>query len=156
MIRYKQLKVRSMGYRDDQPTVLSMYPRTLEITKQNNSFPGSSDGKRVCLQRGRSGFDPWVGKIPWRRKWQPTPILLPGKLRGWRSLVGYSPWDLKESDTSEQLHWFIHCGKLDHFRKAQTASREQPLTHHGTIFLHRSSRLSLHVRGNSVELRMMP
>ena len=94
-----------MGYRDDQPTVLSMYPRTLEITKQNNSFPGSSDGKRVCLQRGRSGFDPWVGKIPWRRKWQPTPILLPGKLRGWRSLVGYSPWDLKESDTTKQLHF---------------------------------------------------
>ena len=41
---------------------------------------------------GRPGFDPWVRKIPWRRKWQPTPVLLPGKFRGWRSLVGYSPW----------------------------------------------------------------
>ena len=49
-------------------------------------------------------FNMW-GKIPWRRKWQPTPVLLPGKFHGWRrSLVGYSPWDRKESDTTEQLH----------------------------------------------------
>ena len=39
------------------------------------------------------GFDPWLGKIPWRRKWQSTPVFLPGKFHGWRSLVGYSPWD---------------------------------------------------------------
>ena len=39
----------------------------------------------------------------WRRKWQPTPVLLPGKSRGWRSLVGYSPWGRKESDTTERL-----------------------------------------------------
>ena len=42
-------------------------------------FPGGSDGKSGCLQCGRPGFDPWIGKIPWRRKWQPTPVLLPGK-----------------------------------------------------------------------------
>ena len=41
-----------------------------------------------------------------RRKWQSTPVLLPGKFHGWRSLVGYSPWDHKELDTTEQLHWF--------------------------------------------------
>ena len=41
----------------------------------------------VCLQCGRPGFDPWVGKIPWRRKWQPTPVPLPRKSHGWRSLV---------------------------------------------------------------------
>ena len=44
-----------------------------------------------CLQCGRPGFDPWVRKIPWRRKWQPTPVFLPGESHGWRSLVGYSP-----------------------------------------------------------------
>ena len=44
-------------------------------------------------------------KIPWRRKWQPTPVLLPGKSHGRRSLVGYSPWGCKESDTTEQLHF---------------------------------------------------
>ena len=41
----------------------------------------------------------------WRRKWQPTPVCLPGKLHGWRSLVGYSPWGCKESDTTEWLHF---------------------------------------------------
>ena len=49
----------------------------------------------VCLQCGRPGFDPWVGKIHWRRKWQSTPVLLPGKSHGQRSLVGYSPWVAK-------------------------------------------------------------
>ena len=44
----------------------------------------------------------------WRSKWQPTPVLLPGKFHGWRSLVGYSPWGCKELDTTEQLHSFIH------------------------------------------------
>ena len=38
-------------------------------------------------------------------QWQPTPVLLPGKSHGWRSLVGYSPWGLKESDTTERLHF---------------------------------------------------
>ena len=40
----------------------------------------------------------------WRRKWQPTPVLLPGKSHGWKNLVGYSPWGRKESDTTERLH----------------------------------------------------
>ena len=48
-------------------------------------------------------FDPWVMNIPWVRKWQPTPEFLPGKAHGQRSLVGYSPWGCKESDTTEQL-----------------------------------------------------
>ena len=42
------------------------------------------------------GFDPWVGKIPWSRKWQPTPVFLPGECHGQRSLVGCSPWGHKE------------------------------------------------------------
>ena len=42
---------------------------------------------------------------PWRRQWHPTPVLLPGKSHGWRSLVGYSPWDRQESDTTERLHF---------------------------------------------------
>ena len=56
----------------------------------------------VCLQCGRHRFDPWVRKIPWKRKWQPTPVLLPGKFHGWRSLVGYS-LPAKELDVTEQL-----------------------------------------------------
>ena len=46
---------------------------------------------------------PWIGKIPWKRKWQPTPVFLPGKSHGWRSLLGYSPWGRKESETTERL-----------------------------------------------------
>ena len=49
----------------------------------------------------RREFDPWFRKIPWRRKWQPTPIVLPGESHGQKSLVGYSPWGLKEWDTTE-------------------------------------------------------
>ena len=45
-----------------------------------------------------SPFDPWVGKIPWRRAWWPTPVFLPGEFQGLRSLEGYSPWGCKESD----------------------------------------------------------
>ena len=48
-------------------------------------------------------FDPWVGKIPWKRQWQPTEVFLPGKSYGQRSLAGYSPWGDKESETTEQL-----------------------------------------------------
>ena len=45
--------------------------------------------------------DPWVGKISWRRKWQPTPVFLPGESYGQQSLVGYRLWGRKESDTTE-------------------------------------------------------
>ena len=57
-----------------------------------------------------SSYFPWVGKIPWRRKWQPTAVFLPGKSHGQRSLAGYSPWGSKESDTTEatSLSLFIY------------------------------------------------
>ena len=56
----------------------------------------------------------WVGKIPWRRAWQATPIFLPGESHGQRSLVGYSPWGLKESDTTEQLSSHISSVQFSH------------------------------------------
>ena len=63
--------------------------------------PGGSDGREICLQCRRPRFDPWVGKIPWRRKWLPTPVFLPGKFHRQRNLVGYSPWAHKESNVTE-------------------------------------------------------
>ena len=56
-------------------------------------FPDGINGKEsACQQRcKRHGFDPWVEKIPWRKKWQPTPVFLPEKVHGHRSLEGYSP-----------------------------------------------------------------
>ena len=58
---------------------------------------------RVCLQCRRCRFNPWVRKIPWRRKWLPNPVFLPGKSHGQRSLAGYRPWCHKELDTTEWL-----------------------------------------------------
>ena len=51
----------------------------------------------------RHRFSPWVGKIPWRRAWKPTPVFLSGKSHGQRSLVGYSPWSHTDTDMTEQL-----------------------------------------------------
>ena len=65
-----------------------------------------------CREIKRCRFNPWVWKIPWSRKWQPTPIFLPGKSHGQRTLVGYSPWGCKESDTTEQEHTSFLCCNL--------------------------------------------
>ena len=51
----------------------------------------------------RHGFDPSVGKIPWRREWQPIPVFLPGEFHGQSSFMDKSPWGCKESDMSEEL-----------------------------------------------------
>ena len=55
-----------------------------------------------CRRHKRCGFDPWVRKIPWRKKWHPTPVFLPGKSHWQRSLAGWSPWGCRGSDTTEQ------------------------------------------------------
>ena len=63
-------------------------------------FPGGDSGKEPTCQGRRlkrHRFDPWVGKIPWSRKWQPTPVFLPGESHGQRNLEGYSPWGHKGS-----------------------------------------------------------
>ena len=69
-------------------------------------FLGGPSGKEPtcqCRRHKRCRFDPWVGKVTWRRRdtWQPTPVFLPGEPHGQRSLVGYSPWGCKESDVIE-------------------------------------------------------
>ena len=51
----------------------------------------------------KRGLDPWVRKIPWRRKWQPTLVFLPGESHGQRSLAVYSPWGHKELNMSEVI-----------------------------------------------------
>ena len=67
---------------------------------------GGANGKEfVCQYRRckRCGLSPWVWKIPWSRKWHPAPVSLLGKFHGQRSLAGYSPWGLRELDTTEHL-----------------------------------------------------
>ena len=70
---------------------------------QREDFPGWLRWQSICLQCRRPRFNPWVRKIPWRRKWQPTPLFLLEEFQGQRSLAGYSPWGCKESDTTERL-----------------------------------------------------
>ena len=62
---------------------------------QNMSLACWLSGKESTWQCRRPGIDPWVGKIPWSKKWQPTPVFLPVKSHGQRSLAGYSPWGRK-------------------------------------------------------------
>ena len=81
------------------------------IHVQLMGFPGGTVGKEsTCQSRRhkRCGFDPWVRTIPWRRKWKPILVFLPGKFHKQRSLVGYSPWGLKELDTTERMHMHTH------------------------------------------------
>ena len=68
--------------------------REFGIDMYTLDFAGSASGKEPtcqCRRRKRRGFNPWVGKMPWRRAWQPTPVFLPGESHGQRRLVGYSP-----------------------------------------------------------------
>ena len=78
----------------------------LQPLRRNWGFPGGISGKEAagqCRRYNRCGFYPWIGKIPWRTEWHSAPVLLPGKSHGQRSLVGYNPWGLKESDRTEWL-----------------------------------------------------
>ena len=84
-------------------------PALKELTHQG--LPRWHSGKESAW---RPGFDPWAGKIPWRRKWQSTPVLLPGKSHGRKSLAGYRPWDHKESDTTEQMSTHTHTHTHTH------------------------------------------
>ena len=59
---------------------------------------------KICLECRIPRFNPWVRKKPWRRKWQPTLVFLPGKSHGQRSLVSYSPWGRRESEMTERLN----------------------------------------------------
>ena len=100
-------KLHLMGCRGNgYNLVLSQISQDL----RSPGLPGGSVSKESACNAGdhpqcrRPGFDPWVGKIPWRRKWQPIPVFLPGKSHKQRSLVGCSPWGLKELETTERLN----------------------------------------------------
>ena len=75
-------------------------------------FLGGASGEESTCQCRRHGFDPWVRKIPWSRKWQPTLIFLPGKSHGQWSLAGYSPLGHREMDTLS-IHTFNLIGRRE-------------------------------------------
>ena len=97
---------------------------TCKLNCKMLDFPGGADGKASVYWCRRPGFDPWVGKIPWRRKWQPTPVLLPGKSHGRRSLeqatlhgVAKSRTRLSDFNLSSSL-----CGMLIFYREEWATS----------------------------------
>ena len=93
------------------------YLETSEIRKYGRrvhtlGLPRWLSGKEYpsqCRSHNIRGFISWVWKIPWRRKWQPASVFLPGKFHGQTSLVGYSPWSHKESDMTERLSTHTHA-----------------------------------------------
>ena len=74
-------------------------------------FPGGSLVKNPPTKQ-ECWFNPWFGKIPWRRKWQPIPVFLPGKSHGQQGLAGYDPWGHKKSDRNWQLSTHTNNGIL--------------------------------------------
>ena len=103
----------AVSHRWPQPSTLHVSSRKHNATKLRG-FPSGAGGEEPacqCRRHKRHGFYPWIRKIPWRRKWHPTPVFFPGESHGQRSLAGYSPWSLagyspwgrKESDMTEQL-----------------------------------------------------
>ena len=86
---------------------------------------------RICLQCRRPRFDPWLGKIPWRREWLLTPVFLLGEFHWQKGLAGYSPCGRKELDTTEWLtltlwkqnNYFL-SGKKKSWRKKTTGKHD--------------------------------
>ena len=76
----------------------------IEYSIVQYGFPGGSEVKASACNVGDLGSIPGWGRFPWRRKWQPTPVFLPGESHGQRSLVGYSPRGCKELGMTERLH----------------------------------------------------
>ena len=93
----------------------SEFKANLKKHIRKKDYTNGTSGERACLPAGRCErrrFNSWVGKIPWRRKWQPTPVFLPGESHGQRSMTGYSPWghrvghDWVHFNGSERSAWF--------------------------------------------------
>ena len=90
----------------------SFLPTSLEIQHNIGEVIEVSGASQVaqwqriylqCRRCRRRGFNPWVGKIPWRKKWQPSPVFFLGESHGQRSWEGHNPWGDEEPDTTEQL-----------------------------------------------------
>ena len=81
-------------------------------------FPGGASGKEPacqCRRQKRCRFDPWVGRIPWKKAWQSIPVFLPRESHGQRSLVGCSPWGRTELDTTEWLSSLLYSSENELF-----------------------------------------
>ena len=118
-------------------------------------FPDGTAEKTTPMQETkRLGFDPWVGKILRRRNWQPAPVFLPQKFHGQRSLAGYSPQGLKESDMTEELNTHTHSSNyltLIIGIKTHTHTHTHKCKLSSSVLCHEAHSLSLHCQ-HSLEL----
>ena len=112
IIGIRQQSFRPSSYCDYILMCISLY---LYVINRGRGLPWWLSGKESTCQWRRHRFDPWVEKIPWRKKWQPTPVFLPGKSYGqvdrgiWQRLAGYGLWGHKrvghDSATKRQQQW---------------------------------------------------
>ena len=113
-------------------------------------FPGDVRGKEPtfqCKRYKRHRFDSWVGKIPWRRTWQPTPAFLSGKSHGQRSLVGYSPWVAKS-----EHNWVIKHARALTTPKGISRELKRRLVCHGRNEKVSCCLMSLHCQRRGLNL----
>ena len=112
-IRRKCVRERCLETEEEKKIETEKNPRNKQTTPHQTlrwvipkavSIRRKAQSKGQCQGKGHT-FHNCRDVEPWRRKWQPTPVLLPAKPHGWRSLVGNSPWGRKESDTTERLHF---------------------------------------------------
>ena len=91
------LTLITLSMSDIQPRRILLFDQKIILKERHiQGFPGGTSGKEPacqCRRHKRRGFDPWVGKISQRRGWKPTPVFLPGKSHGWRSLTLWDPMD---------------------------------------------------------------
>ena len=120
---------------------------------------GHSGKESACQERRRKRhkFDPWVGKTPWRRKWQPTPVFLPGKSHGRRSLAGYSPWgrrvrhDLRVWTTTRRLNQ-----ELLHPWAGSSQTFRSPLCKNVSGWVEKHTPVSMRPKGSSEAVSRLP
>ena len=99
-----------------------------------SALPEFRETRLLVSRESRRRWKKWISPrclIPWRRKWQPTPVFLPGEFQGQRSLVGYSPWGRKDSDMTEQLR----AALIPRKKTAWSWLRKLPIMFHFYLFL---------------------
>ena len=117
-------------------------------------FPGGARGKESacqCRKRKRWGFDSWVWKIPWRRKWQPVPLFLPGKFHRQRSLAGYSP-RVTESDTTERAHTHTQPPYVPAMRYSHLSPRNEHSCSYKNLYMFVAASFTIGQTGNDTDV----
>ena len=100
--------------------VIDISPGNLDSSLCFTRWLSGKESACQCRRRKRCEFDPWVGKIPWRRKWQPIPVFLPGKSHAQWHLAGYNLYVCKESDTTDWTTEHAQVIKVTNTRSLRT------------------------------------